>query len=144
MMKILVINGPNLNLLGIREPEIYGSKTFADLENMIENYGDEKGIEVTSLQSNSEGEIIDYIHYALGNYDGIVINPGAYTHYSYAIADAISAVSIPTVEVHISDINKREEFRRISVTKASCITQISGHGFEGYLEAIDYLIEYLN
>ncbi len=144
MMKILVINGPSLNLLGIREPEIYGSKTFADLENMIENYGDEKGIEITSLQSNSEGEIIDYIHYALGNYDGIVINPGAYTHYSYAFADAISAVSIPTVEVHISDINKREEFRRISVTKASCITQISGHGFEGYLEAIDYLIEYLN
>ena len=142
-MKILVINGPNLNLLGIREPEIYGNKTFADLENMIESYGEEKGIEVTSLQSNSEGEIIDYIHYALGNYDGIVINPGAYTHYSYAIADAISAVSIPTVEVHISDINKREEFRKISVTKASCITQISGHGFEGYLEAIDYLMEYL-
>lgn len=143
-MKILVINGPNLNLLGIREPEIYGNKTFADLENMIESYGEEKEVEVTSLQSNSEGEIIDYIHYALGNYDGIVINPGAYTHYSYAIADAISAVSIPTVEVHISDINKREEFRKISVTKASCINQISGHGFEGYLEAIDYLIEHLN
>ena len=142
-MKILVINGPNLNLLGIREPEIYGNKTFSDLENMIENYGEENGIEVTSLQSNSEGEIIDYIHYALGNYDGIVINPGAYTHYSYAIADAISAVSIPTVEVHISDINKREEFRRISVTKASCIHQISGHGFEGYIEAIDYLTDYI-
>ncbi len=141
-MKIMVINGPNLNMLGIREPEIYGNKTFSDLENMIEEYGEEKGIEITSLQSNSEGEIIDYIHYAYGNFDGIVINPGAYTHYSYAIADAISAVSIPTVEVHISDLNKREEFRRISVTKASCIKQISGHGFDGYLEAIDFLCQY--
>ncbi|MBR2916814.1 MAG: type II 3-dehydroquinate dehydratase [Clostridia bacterium] len=140
-MKIMVINGPNLNMLGIREPEIYGDKTFADLENMIEEYGKEKGIEITSLQSNSEGEIIDYLHYAYGNYDGIVINPGAYTHYSYAIADAISAISIPTVEVHISDINKREDFRKISVTKTSCVRQISGHGFDGYLEAIDFLCE---
>ncbi|MBQ2890914.1 MAG: type II 3-dehydroquinate dehydratase [Clostridia bacterium] len=140
-MKIMVINGPNLNMLGIREPEIYGDKTFADLENIIEEHGKEKGIEITSLQSNSEGEIIDYIHYAYGNYDGIVINPGAYTHYSYAIADAISAVSIPTVEVHISDINKREEFRKISVTKAACVKQISGHGFDGYLEAIDFLCQ---
>jgi len=138
-MKILVINGPNLNLLGIREPDIYGKQTFSDLENLIENYGEEKNIEVTSLQSNSEGEIIDYIHYALGNYDGIVINPGAYTHYSYAIADAISGVSIPTVEVHISDINKRDDFRKISVTKAGCIAQISGHGDKGYYMALDRL-----
>ena len=143
-MKILVINGPNLNLLGIREPQIYGEQTLSDLENMIETYCEERRIEVTSLQSNSEGEIIDYIHYALGNYDGIVINPGAYTHYSYAIADAISAVSIPTVEVHISDINQREEFRRNSVTKASCVNQIMGHGFNGYLEGIDFLCEYIN
>ncbi len=142
-MKIMVINGPNLNLLGIREPEIYGNRTFSDLEEMIESYCENKGIEVVSLQSNSEGEIIDFIHHALGNYDGIVINPGAYTHYSYAIADAISGVMIPTVEVHISDINKREEFRRISVTKASCISQITGHGFDGYIEAIDYLCDYL-
>ncbi len=141
-MKIMVINGPNLNLLGIREPEIYGSQTFSDLEEMIENYCGEKGIEVVSLQSNSEGEIIDFIHHALGNYDGIVINPGAYTHYSYAIADAISSVMVPTVEVHISDIDKREEFRRNSVTKASCVSQIKGHGFDGYIEAIDFLCEY--
>ncbi len=141
-MKIMVINGPNLNLLGIREPEIYGNRTFSDLEEMIESYCEKKNIEVVSLQSNSEGEIIDFIHHALGNYDGIVINPAAYTHYSYAIADAISSVMVPTVEVHISDINKREEFRKISVTKASCIKQIAGHGFDGYIEAIDFLIEY--
>lgn len=141
-MKIMVINGPNLNLLGIREPEIYGNRTFSDLEEMIESYCEKKNIEVVSLQSNSEGEIIDFIHHALGNYDGIVINPAAYTHYSYAIADAISSVMLPTVEVHISDINKREEFRKISVTKASCIKQIAGHGFDGYIEAIDFLIEY--
>lgn len=141
-MKIMVINGPNLNMLGIREPEIYGNQTLADLENMIENYCEENGVEVVTLQSNSEGEIIDFIHHAFGNYDGIVINPGAYTHYSYAIADAISSVMIPTVEVHISDINKREEFRKISVTKASCIKQISGHGFDGYTEAVGYLCEY--
>ncbi len=141
-MKIMVINGPNLNLLGVREPEIYGNQTFSDLEEMIESYCEGKGIEVVSLQSNSEGEIIDFIHHALGNYDGIVINPGAYTHYSYAIADAISSVMVPTVEVHISDIDKREEFRRISVTKASCVNQIKGHGFDGYIEAIDFLCEY--
>ncbi len=141
-MKIMIINGPNLNLLGIREPEIYGSKTFSDLEEMIESYCEKKGIEAVSLQSNSEGEIIDFIHHALNNYDGIVINPGAYTHYSYAIADAISSVGVPTVEVHISDIDKREEFRRISVTKASCVSQIKGHGFDGYIEAIDFLTDY--
>ncbi len=141
-MKIMVINGPNLNLLGLREPEIYGNKTFSDLEEMIEEYGKEKDVEIISLQSNSEGEIIDFIHLALNGYDGIVINPGAYTHYSYAIADAISSVKLPTVEVHISDIDKREDFRRISVTKASCISQIKGHGFDGYIEAIDLLIEH--
>ena len=141
-MKIMVINGPNLNMLGIREPDIYGSQTLSDLESIIEKYCEENMIEVVALQSNSEGEIIDFIHHAFGNYDGIVINPGAYTHYSYAIADAISSVMIPTVEVHISDINKREEFRKISVTKASCVKQIAGHGFDGYIEAISFLCEY--
>lgn len=142
-MKIAVINGPNLNLLGIREPEIYGSQTYADLERLIESFCEEKGIETVVLQSNSEGEIIDYIHYTLGNYDGIVINPAAYTHYSYAIADALKAVPIPAVEVHISDINQREEFRKISVTKEGCIGQISGHGFNGYFEAIELLCDYI-
>lgn len=143
-MKIMVINGPNLNLLGIREPEIYGNRTFSDLEEMIESYCENKGIEVVSLQSNSEGEIIDFIHHALGNYDGIVINPGAYTHYSYAIADALAAVALPTVEVHISNIHKREEFRHKSVTAPLCIGQICGLGFKGYTLAMDFLAEHIN
>ena len=139
--KIMVLNGPNLNMLGIRKPEIYGSESYADLEAYIENYGEEKGIEVTVLQSNCEGELIDFIHHALGNYDGIVINPGAYTHYSYAIHDALEAVSLPAVEVHLSDIHSREDFRRISVTAPACLCQISGEGFLGYRKAIDYLLE---
>ena len=140
-MKIMVLNGPNLNLLGVREPEVYGAKTYADLEAYIESYCEEKGIETVVLQSNHEGEIIDFIHHALGNYDGIVINPGAYTHYSYAIHDALSSVMIPTVEVHISNIHKREEFRHTSVTAPACVGQITGLGFRGYLLAIDYLAE---
>lgn len=142
-MKIMVINGPNLNLLGVREPDIYGNESYAYLEELIENHCEEKGIEAVVLQSNSEGDIIDYIHHSLGNYDGIVINPAAYTHYSYAISDALKSVAAPAVEVHISDINTREEFRKISVTKASCVHQIAGHGFSGYLEAIDFLCEYI-
>ena len=140
-MKIMVLNGPNLNMLGIREPEVYGNATYADLEAYIEDYGESKGIEVTVLQSNSEGELIDFIHHALGNYDAIVINPGAYTHYSYAIHDALASVSIPAVEVHISNIHKREEFRHKSVTAPACIGQITGLGFRGYLLAVDYLKE---
>lgn len=140
-MKIMVLNGPNLNMLGIREPAVYGNSTYADLETYIEDYGESNGIEVTVLQSNSEGELIDFIHHALGNYDGIVINPGAYTHYSYAIHDALASVSIPAVEVHISNIHKREEFRHKSVTAPACIGQITGLGFRGYLLAIDYLKE---
>ena len=124
MKKILVINGPNLNMLGVREPQVYGEKTYADLENYIEEYCAQKGIEVTVLQSNGEGEIIDFIHHALGNSDGIVINPGAYTHYSYAICDALKSVEVPAVEVHLSNIHNREEFRRTSVTAPSCIGQI--------------------
>ncbi len=140
-MKIMVLNGPNLNMLGIREPQVYGNATYSDLETYIENYAESKGIEVTVLQSNSEGELIDFIHHALGNYDGIVINPGAYTHYSYAIHDALASVNIPAVEVHISNIHKREEFRHKSVTAPACIGQITGLGFRGYLLAIDYLKE---
>ena len=139
--KIMVINGPNLNMLGIREPGVYGSQNYSDLEAYIEDYAAERGIEATVLQSNSEGELIDFIHHALGNYEGIVINPGAYTHYSYAIHDALSSVNIPTVEVHISNIHKREEFRHKSVTAPACIGQICGLGFRGYTLAIDYLNE---
>ncbi len=139
--KIMVINGPNLNMLGIREPEIYGNQTYSDLENYIEEYGEKLGIETIVLQSNGEGEIIDFIHHALGNYHGIVINPGAYTHYSYAIHDALKSVSLPCVEVHLSDIHSREDFRRISVTAPACIKQISGQGFAGYSAAIDRLLE---
>ena len=138
-MKIMVINGPNLNMLGMREPEVYGNRTYSDLENYIEDYCTQKGIEVTVLQSNSEGEIIDFIHHTSGNFDGIVINPGAYTHYSYAIHDALTSVSVPAIEVHISNIHKREEFRHKSVTAPACVGQIAGLGFHGYLLAIDYL-----
>lgn len=141
--KIMVINGPNLNMLGIREPGVYGSKSYADLEAYIEDYATKIGVEATVLQSNSEGEIIDFIHHALGNYDGIVINPGAYTHYSYAIHDALSSVNIPAIEVHISNIHKREEFRHKSVTAPACTGQIAGLGFRGYLLALDYLKEEL-
>ncbi len=140
-MKIMVLNGPNLNMLGIREPQVYGNATYADLETYIEGYAESKGIDVTVLQSNCEGELIDFIHHALGNYDGIVINPGAYTHYSYAIHDALASVNIPAVEVHISNIHKREEFRHKSVTAPACIGQITGLGFRGYLLAVDYLKE---
>lgn len=142
-MKIMVINGPNLDFLGIREPGVYGTQTYSDLENKIETHAEDMGIETVVMQSNSEGDIIDYIHYARSNYDGIIINPGAYTHYSYAIADALSAVSLPTVEVHISNIHKREEFRHKSVTAPQCIGQICGLGFSGYTLAMDFLIGYI-
>ncbi len=140
-MKIMVINGPNINLLGVREPEVYGNKTYADLEEYIEAYAKQKSIETVVLQSNSEGEIIDFIHHALGNYDAIIINPGAYTHYSYAIHDALTSVEVPSLEVHISNVHKREEFRHKSVTAPACIGQIVGLGFRGYTLAIDYLLE---
>lgn len=140
-MKIMVINGPNINMLGVREPEIYGNKGYSDLEEYIEKYAEEKGAEAVVLQSNGEGEIIDFIHHALGTCDAIVINPGAYTHYSYAIYDALEAVKLPTVEVHISNIHKRDEFRHRSVTAPACIGQICGLGFRGYTLAIDYLLE---
>lgn len=140
-MKILVVNGPNLNMLGIREKRIYGSETYADLLNMIMKYCDEKGVEVNFYQSNHEGDLVDKIQEAYGKVDGIVINPAAYTHTSIAILDALKAVSIPTVEVHISDIAKREDFRQLSYVSLVAEKRIIGHGFKGYLEAIDYLLE---
>ena len=142
MMKILVINGPNLNFLGIREKGIYGSTDYAGLVKMIEEKGEKTGNEILVFQSNHEGAIIDRIQEAyFDGTEGIVINPGAFTHYSYAIRDALASVAMPKVEIHISDITKREEFRKISVTKDVCQKQIYGHGLEGYLEAIDYLLE---
>ena len=139
-MKILVINGPNLNMLGIREPAHYGRETYADLLVKIGAHAEKRGIDVEFFQSNHEGALVDAIQGALGTADGIVINPGAYTHTSIALLDAVKAVSIPTVEVHISDVNAREEFRRISYIRAACIATIAGHGTDGYLEAIDLLL----
>ena len=138
-MKILVINGPNLNMLGIREPGIYGKNTFADLLALLEETGREEGIEIKQFQSNHEGALVDEIQAAYGKFDGIVINPAAYTHTSVAILDALKAVSIPAVEVHISDVDARESFRQISYAGLACCKTIKGHGLEGYREAILYL-----
>ena len=138
-MKIFVINGPNLNMLGIREPDHYGKETYSDLVKKIENYCDKKGIEVEIFQSNHEGALVDEIQRAYGKADGIVINPGAYTHTSIAILDAVKSVNIPTVEVHISKVEEREDFRQISYVRLACVQTITGHGTDGYLEAIDFL-----
>ena len=142
-MKILVINGPNLNFLGIRNKAVYGNQDYAYLVNMIEEYAKEKEVEIELFQSNHEGAIIDRIQAAYyEGMDGLVINPGAFTHYSYAIHDALESVeTIKKVEIHISDISKREEFRRISVTEPACDFQIKGQGLNGYLMAIDKIIE---
>ena len=139
-MNILVINGPNLNMLGIREPGIYGRETYADLTRKIREHAEKKGIGVTLYQSNHEGDLVDAIQQAYGKADGIVINPGAYTHTSVAILDALKAVSIRAVEVHISDVDAREDFRKISYVRAACVKTIAGHGTDGYLEAMDYLV----
>ncbi len=138
-MKILVINGPNLNMLGIREPEIYGRETYADLVALIEKTAEEEGLLVEVFQSNYEGEIVTKIQNALGNADGIVINPAAYTHTSVAILDALKAVAIPAVEVHLSDVEKREAFRQISYVRNYCEKTYTGLGFLGYREALLYL-----
>ncbi len=138
-MKLLVINGPNLNMLGIREPEIYGRRTLGDLEQELLLYCANKNISVDFFQSNHEGAIVDRIQEALGKYDGIIINPAAYTHTSIAIADAIRAVGLPTVEVHLTDISAREDYRRISYTSAACRATIAGRHFKGYSEAVDIL-----
>lgn len=143
-MKILVLNGPNLNMLGIREPGIYGKDTFADLLNLLEATATELGIEVEQYQSNHEGCLVDKIQEAYDKVDGIVINPAAYTHTSVSILDALKAVSIPAVEVHISDVDSREPFRQISYAGLACCKTIKGHGLEGYREAILYLDQLLN
>lgn len=141
MMKILVINGPNINMLGIREPEHYGKETYSDLVDKIQKHCNKKKIDVKIFQSNHEGDLVDEIQKSYKNADGIVINPGAYTHTSIAILDAVKSVNIPTVEVHISKVEEREDFRQISYVRLACVKTITGHGTEGYLEAIDYLTE---
>lgn len=143
MMKIIVINGPNINLLGIREPEIYGDRSYEDLINYIEGGAKALDVEVTYFQSNHEGDIIDEVQGALGAFDGIVINPAGYTHTSVAILDALKAVGLPAVEVHISDIESRDEFRKISLTKGGCIAGVVGKGFDGYVMAIKLIKNHL-
>lgn len=140
-MKILVINGPNLNMLGIREPDHYGKETYRDLCAKIQKHCDSKNVAVELFQSNHEGDLVDAIQKAYKNADGIVINPGAYTHTSIAILDAVKSVDIPTVEVHISKVEEREDFRQVSYVRLACVKTITGHGTNGYLEAIDHLIE---
>ena len=142
-MKILVINGPNLNLLGIREPDIYGIETLADIRNWLDRQPEATGHNIRWFQSNHEGDLIDQIQSTISLFDGIIINPGALTHYSFAIRDAIASVNTPTVEVHLSDINSREEFRRVSVIKDECISQISGLGKHVYIEAVKTLVNHL-
>ena len=142
-MKILVINGPNLNFLGIREPGIYGKGTFADLLHLLDIWGEELGVEVEQYQSNHEGDLVDKIQAAYGKVDGIVINPAAYTHTSVAILDALKAVSIPAVEVHISDVDAREPFRQISYAGMACRHTIKGQGFDGYRQAMQWLVDHI-
>lgn len=140
-MKLLIVNGPNINLLGAREPEIYGRETYAALTERVRTFAEERGHTCDFYQSNHEGDLVDCIQRAEGVYDGMVINPAAYTHYSIAIRDALAAVSVPAVEVHLSDISAREPFRRVSVTKDVCIAQIAGRGIEGYCDAVRRLEE---
>ncbi len=139
-MKLLVLNGPNLNMLGIREPEIYGKETYDDLCRMVKEHAEKRGVEVSLYQSNHEGDLIDRIQMAYKEIDGIVFNPGGYTHTSVALPDAVKAVGIPTVEVHISDVANREDFRQVSYIRSACIATVAGHGLKGYLEAMDLLI----
>ena len=139
-MKILVLNGPNINMLGVREPDIYGKENFATLQKKVQEHADARGVTVRMVQTNHEGVLVDEIQQTYRKYQGIIINPGAYTHTSIAILDAVKAVGVPTVEVHISDVSKREDFRQISYVRAACIATIAGHGIDGYLEAMDLLI----
>ena len=141
MRKYLLLNGPNLDMLGVREPEIYGRDTLDTIEAEVVAYGAERGVQVDCFQSNHEGVLIDKIHEAHWRYDGIVYNPGAHTHYSYALRDAVGSIDTPVVEVHLSDINAREPFRAVSVIEPVCIAQIKGKGKDGYKEALDVLLE---
>jgi len=143
-MRVLVLNGPNLNLLGQREPSVYGNTGLDVLVNMLKKYGEELGILVDHVQTNSEGELIDKLHGAIGQYEGIILNPGAYTHYSYAILDAVASIDVPVLEVHISNIYAREEFRSRSVIAPVCVGQVSGLGIYGYQLALDYFRRYYN
>jgi len=143
MLRIAVLNGPNLNMLGIREPGVYGNESLSAIETQVKSRGDELGVQISFFQTNHEGDMIDRIHSAYGNEDGIIINPGAWTHYSYAIRDALSAVSIPIVEVHLSNIHKREAFRHVSVVAPVALGQIAGFGASGYLMALDGLVRKL-
>ena len=143
-MKILVINGPNLNMLGIREPDIYGRTTYGDLVRIIEDYCKEKQVAVKVFQSNHEGGIVDEIQKAYGKFDGIIINPAAYTHTSIAILDALKSVALPAVEIHISDVTQREDFRQISYAGMACFDHIIGKGIDGYKIAVDKLIKKLS
>ena len=142
-MKILILNGPNLNLLGLREPEIYGNQTYNDLCKLISDHADALGIEAEIRQTNHEGVLVDWIQEARGRFDGIVLNPAAYTHTSVALLDAVKGVGIPTVEVHLSDVSRREDFRQISYAGRACIKTYMGLGFEGYRRAILFLKDYL-
>lgn len=143
-MKILVINGPNINMLGTREPGIYGKQSFADLLNLLKNWSEEYSVELEQYQSNHEGDLVDKIQSAYGKFDGIIINPAAYTHTSIAILDALKAVGVPAVEVHISDVDSRESFRQISYAGLACEKTIKGKGLDGYRLALVYLIEKYN
>ena len=143
-MKILILNGPNLNLLGTREPEKYGNQTLSDVENFVKEEASKLNVEVDFYQSNIEGELVDKIQEAKGNYDGIVLNPAAYTHTSVAIRDALLAVQIPTIEVHISNIHTREEFRKTSLTAPACVGQLTGFGINSYKLGLIALVDYLN
>lgn len=142
-MKFLVINGPNLNMLGLREPDIYGKKSFNDLLEFVRQSAADADVDAELFQSNSEGAIVDIIQWAYGRVDGIIINPAAYTHTSIAILDALKAVALPAIEVHLSDVNAREDFRRISYAGKACIKTIAGKGFDGYKEAIEFLKQHL-
>lgn len=140
-MRILVLNGPNLNMLGIREPEVYGSKTYADLEAYCKDFESSYPVEIDVKQSNLEGILIDILHYSNDHYDGVLFNPGAFTHYSYALLDAISSIQIPVVEIHLSDLTKRESFRQVSVVRDACIGHVMGLGFKSYEEGLKLLLE---
>ena len=140
-MKILVINGPSINMLGIREPDIYGKENFSTLCERVKEHAQLLGVQIELYQSNHEGDLVDKIQAAYGRADGIVINPGAYTHTSIALLDAVKAVGIPTVEVHISAVEKREDFRQISFVRNACVKTITGKGIDGYLEAMDFLVK---
>ncbi len=141
MTRFLLMNGPNLNMLGIREPAIYGADTLESIEEEVVEYGAKLGVDIDCFQSNHEGELIDKLNEAHSEYDGVIYNPGAHTHYSYALRDAVASIDVPVVEVHISDVDNREDFRKISVFDGVCFAKIKGHGRQGYLEAVDALLD---